>query len=78
MQGKKTNRINKVLTTIEHFKCIWEMANIYSHSYISRLTGLSVAQVGKVIDGTVKQDNFDQEELLSIRKSLQPMTPVGI
>lgn len=54
------------------------MANIYSHSYISKFTGLSIAQIGKVIDGTVKQDNFDQEELLSIRKSLQPITPVGV
>ena len=54
------------------------MANIYSHSYISKFTGLSLAQIGKVIDGTVKQDNFDQEELLSIRKSLQPITPVGV
>ena len=78
MQGKKTNRINKVLTTIEHFKYIWEMANIYSHSYISKFTGLSLVQIGKVIDGTVKQDNFDSEELNSIRKSLQPMTPVGM
>lgn len=54
------------------------MKNIYTHAYIAKLTGLSVVEIGKVIDGTFTQNNFDQEELNSIRKNLQPMTPVGM